>query len=78
MAPKIRIFSTPSCAYCNTLKDYLKNHNFSFEYIDVSGDGRALNEMVEKSGQMAVPVIDIDGEFIAGFDKKRIDELLKI
>ncbi|MBU2539858.1 glutathione S-transferase N-terminal domain-containing protein [Patescibacteria group bacterium] len=76
--PKVRIFSTPSCVYCVTLKEYLKSHNISFEYIDVSLDEQALNEMIEKSEQMSVPVIDINGEFIVGFDKKRINELLKI
>lgn len=76
--PKVRIFSTPSCVYCVTLKEYLKNHNISIEEIDVSSNEQALNEMVEKSEQMSVPVIDINGEFIVGFDKKRINELLNI
>lgn len=75
---KVRIFSTPSCVYCVTLEEYLKKNDIKFEDIDVSKDEKALNEMVEKSGQMAVPVIDIDGEFVVGFDKKRINELLKI
>lgn len=75
---KIRIFSTPTCAYCFTLKEYLKKNNIAFEDIDVSKDESALNEMIEKSGQMSVPVIDINGEFIIGFDKKKINELLKI
>ncbi len=75
---KIRIFSTPTCAYCVTLKEYLKKKNIAFEDIDVSKDEPALNEMIEKSCQMGVPVIDINGEFIIGFDKKKINELLKI
>ena len=74
----VKIFSTPSCVYCITLEEYLKKNNISFEDIDVSKDEKALNEMVEKSSQMTVPVVDIDGEIIIGFDKKRINELLKI
>lgn len=75
---KVRIFSTPTCVYCTTLKEYLKKNNVEFEDIDVSKDEKALDEMVKKSDQMGVPVIDIDGEFIVGFDKKRINELLDI
>lgn len=75
---KVRIFSTPSCVYCVTLKEYLKNHNIIFEEIDVSSDEQVLDEMIEKSGQMSVPVVDIDGEFIVGFDKKRVNDLLNI
>ena len=75
---KIRIFSTPSCPYCVTLKEYLKDKGFEFEDLDVSQDQKALDEMVEKSKQMAVPVVDIDGEIIIGFDKEKISEILNI
>jgi len=75
---KVRIFSTPTCVYCITLKGYLEKNNISFEDIDVSKNDKALDEMVEKSGQMTVPVIDINGKYIVGFDKKKVDELLKI
>jgi glutaredoxin 3 len=74
----IRIFSTPTCPYCVTLKEYLKDKGFKFEDIDVSQDQKSLDEMVEKSGQMGVPVIDIDGNIIVGFDKEKINETLKI
>ena len=76
--PKVRIFSTSACAYCVTLKEFLKERNIEFEDIDVSKDKTALDEMVEKSGQMGVPVVDIDGEIIVGFDKKKISQLLNI
>ncbi|GAG24486.1 unnamed protein product [marine sediment metagenome] len=75
---KVRVFSTPSCAYCVTLKQFLKKHNIRFEDIDVSQNKVALDEMIEKSGQMEVPVVDIDGQFIVGFDKEKINKLLKI
>ena len=74
----IRVFSSPFCIYCSTLKQFLKEHNIEFEDIDVSQDQEAAKEMIEKSKQMAIPVMEIDGEIIVGFDKKRISELLGI
>jgi len=76
--PKIRVFSTPVCPYCYTLKEFLKEHNIDFEDIDVSKDEVVLKEMVEKSGQMGVPVIEIDGQFVVGFDKEKICKLLNL
>jgi len=76
--PKIRVFSTPTCPYCVTLKEYLKEKGFEFEDIDVSQDQKTLDEMVEKSGQMGVPVVEIDGQIIIGFDKEKITQLLNI
>lgn len=76
--PKVRVFSTPSCPYCVTLKQFLEKYNIEFEDIDVSQNKTALDEMVKKSGQMGVPVVDIDGKFIIGFDKEKISQLLKI
>lgn len=74
----VKVFSTPSCPYCVTLKEFLKKHDIEFEDIDVSQDKTASDEMVKKSGQMGVPVIDIDGEIIVGFDKEKITQLLEI
>jgi len=76
--PKVKVFSTQTCAYCVTLKEYLKENNISFEDIDVSQDEEAMKEMIDKSGQMGVPVVDIDGEIIVGFDKEKINQLLNI
>jgi len=76
--PKVRVFSTPSCPYCFTLKKFLKEHNIEFEDIDVSKDKKALAEMIEKTNQMGVPVIEIDGKIVIGFDKEKISQLLKI
>jgi len=75
---KIRVFSTPTCPYCITLKEYLKDKGFEIEDIDVSQDQKSLDEMIEKSGQMGVPVVDIDGKIIIGFDKEKITDILKI
>jgi glutaredoxin-like YruB-family protein len=74
----VKVYSTPTCVYCKTLKEYLTNHNIEFQDIDVSKDEKDLKEMVKISGQMGVPVLDIDGEVITGFDKVKIDKLLKI
>lgn len=74
----IRVFSTPTCPYCDTLKEYLKEKKFEFEDIDVSKDNAALDEMIKKSNQMGVPVLDINGEIVIGFDKEKINKLLKI
>ena len=75
---KIRIFSTPSCPYCVTLKEYLKHHGIEFEDIDVSKDEKAAEEMIQKSGQMGVPVVEIGDQIVVGFDKEKISKLLKI
>lgn len=75
---KVKIYSTPVCPYCQTLKQYLKDQNIEFEDIDVSQDQKAAEEMVEKSGQMGVPVADIDGNIVVGFNKEKIKQLLGI
>lgn len=75
---KVVVYSTPTCVYCKMAKDYFKEHNVAYEEKDVTVDMDAQEEMIEKSGQMGVPVIAIDGEMIIGFDQKRIAELLDI
>ncbi len=75
---KVKVFSTPSCPYCFTLKEFLKEHNIVFEDIDVSQNKAELDEMIKKSGQMGVPVVDIDGQIVVGFDKEKIVKLLDI
>lgn len=75
---KVKIFSTPACPWCVRAKQYLEEHNIEFEYIDVMENREAAKEMVEKSGQTGVPVLEIDGHIVVGFDKERIDELLGI
>lgn len=75
---KVRVFFTQMCPYCVTLKEFLKEHHIEFEEVDVTQDEAAQKEMIEKSGQMEVPVVEIDGEFITGFDRGKITKLLKI
>ena len=72
------IYSTPSCVYCNNLKEYLTKLNIAFKVIDVSENEQELEKMVAISGQMGVPVVEIEGNVVIGFDKEKIDELLKI
>lgn len=78
MARTIKVYSTSTCPYCHRAKDFLKNNNIQFEDIDVGADPEAGKNMIEKSGQMGVPVIDIDGQIIVGFDKEAIQKALGI
>ena len=73
---KVTIYSTPTCPYCKQLKSYLSEKGVTFEDIDVAADQEKAKEMVEKSGQMGVPVTDIGGEIIIGFDKEKVDAAL--
>jgi glutaredoxin 3 len=75
---KVKVYSTKFCPYCVTLKQFLEKHNVEFEEIDVSENKEAQEEMIEKSGQMGVPVAEIDGEIIIGFDRGKISKLLNI
>lgn len=75
---KVTVYSTSTCPYCTMAKDFLKENKVEFEEIDVSENEEKAKEMVQKSGQMGVPVLDIDGEIIIGFDKEKIKELLKL
>lgn len=72
------IYTTPSCVYCKMAKEFFKEHNVSYEEKNVATDHDAQNEMIEKSGQMGVPVIDIGGKIIIGYDKEALAELLNI
>ena len=76
--PKVRVFSAPSCPYCYLLEMYLQEHSIEFEKLDVSQNQEALRELQEKTGALSIPVIEIDGEFIIGFDKEKINHKLNI
>ncbi len=73
---KVTVYSTPTCPYCKLTKEFLKEKNVAYSDIDVSADPAAANEMVKKSGQMGVPVIDIDGQIIVGWNKNALEEAL--
>ncbi|TYQ15290.1 UNVERIFIED_CONTAM: glutaredoxin-like YruB-family protein [Acetivibrio alkalicellulosi] len=73
---EIKVYSTPTCPYCIQAKKYLESKNVQFQEFDVSTDREAASEMIDKSGQRGVPVIDVNGEIIIGFDKGRLDSLI--
>ena len=72
------VYGTPACPWCHKVQDFLKEHKIKFEYIDVSANREKAMEMVQKSGQMGVPVIDVGGEIVVGFDEARLKALLKL
>ncbi len=76
MDKQVTVYSTPTCPYCKMAKQYLRENNIAFIDVDVSLNQEAASEMVEKSGQMGVPVIDIGGKIIIGFDKDEIKKTL--
>ena len=72
------IYTTPTCVYCKAAEEFFQEHNVQYEEKDVVQDEQAREDMIQKSGQLGVPVIDIDGEIVIGFDKKKLSELLGI
>jgi len=76
MTKQVKVYSTSTCPYCIRAKQFLKDNQVAFTDVDVSGNEAAADEMVKKSGQMGVPVLDIEGEIIVGFDKARIAQAL--
>lgn len=78
MAKTVRVFSTKWCPWCDRVKQFLKEHKIKFEELDVSEDPEAAQEMIEKTGQMGVPVIEIDDQIVIGYDERRLRELLNL
>ncbi|MDP2921039.1 MAG: glutaredoxin domain-containing protein [Candidatus Omnitrophota bacterium] len=76
--PNVKLYSTSTCHYCAMAKEFLKKNNIQYENLDVGMNREAGKEMVNKSGQMGVPVLDIDGEIIVGFDKDAISKALDL
>lgn len=74
----IKVYSTSTCPWCMRAKEFLKEHKIKFEDVDVSRNMNAAKEMVKKSGQMGVPVIEARGEIIVGFDEDKLRKVLKI
>ncbi|MEK7217816.1 MAG: glutaredoxin domain-containing protein [Patescibacteria group bacterium] len=75
---KIKIYSTPACHFCHLAKEYFKSKNLAYEEVNVAGNVEKQKELVAKSGQFGVPVIMIDNKMIIGFDRPKINQLLKI
>ncbi len=76
--PTVKVYSTPTCPWCHKVKEFLEELKVEFEDINVAEDQEAANDIVEKSGQRGVPVLDIDGEIIVGFNPDAIKKALKI
>lgn len=75
---QIKVYSTEFCPYCVALKEFLQENKIEFNAIDVTQDLKAQEEMIEKSGQMGVPVVEIGDDIVIGFDRERISQLLGI
>jgi glutaredoxin 3 len=75
---RVIVFSTPTCTYCNQAKRYLRERGVRFRDVDVSKDAAAARDLVRRSGQQGVPVLDIGGRIIVGFNRPEIDKLLEL
>ncbi len=73
---RVLVFTTPTCPWCTRAKAYLRERRVPFREVDVSRDAAAARDLVRRTGQMGVPVIEIDGRPIVGFDRPQIDRLL--
>ncbi|MBI1936166.1 glutathione S-transferase N-terminal domain-containing protein [Candidatus Woesearchaeota archaeon] len=76
--PLVKVYSTVTCPWCMKTKEFLKANNVKYEDINVGTDEKARNEMFEKSGQFGVPVTDINGTIIVGYDKEALKKALKL
>jgi glutaredoxin 3 len=76
--PRVIVFSTPTCSFCNMAKMYFREKGIKFKDVDVSRDPAAARDMVRRSGQQGVPVIDIGGKIVVGFDRPKIDKYLSL
>jgi glutaredoxin 3 len=76
--PRVTVFSTPTCSFCNMAKKYFREKGIKFSDVDVSRDPAAARDMVRRSGQQGVPVIDIGGKIVVGFDRVKINQYLGI
>lgn len=73
----VKIYTTPTCVYCKMAKEFFSKNNVQYEEANVAVDAQAREEMVQKSGQLGVPVIDINGKIVVGFDQAKLSEYLE-
>ena len=78
MAQQVKVYSTPTCPWCKKTKQFLDDHKVSYQSIDVASDKAGRDEMVSKTGQLAVPVVEVDGEVTVGFDENWIKQKLNL
>ena len=74
----VKIYTTPTCVYCKMAKDFFNKHNVQFEELNVVDDDQAREEMIRKSHQLGVPVIDVDGEIFVGFNRPVLEKALGV
>lgn len=74
----VTIYTTPTCVYCKMTKEFFKQNGVQWKEVDVAADEQAAMKMIEKSGQMGVPVIDVDGKIIVGYDKEALKKALEL
>jgi len=72
----VKVYTTPTCPWCMRVKQFLDERNIEYEEYNVAEDPSRAEEMIHKSGQMGVPVIEVDGEIVVGFDRPKLEELL--
>ncbi|MCX6804426.1 MAG: glutaredoxin family protein [Patescibacteria group bacterium] len=72
---KVILYTTPTCVFCKNVKEYFAENNIKYELVDLAESRDRVQEMVDKSGQMGVPVIDAGGEIVVGFDKPKLDKI---
>jgi glutaredoxin-like YruB-family protein len=72
---KVILYTTPTCVFCKNVKEYFAENNIKYELVDLAESRDRVQEMVDKSGQMGVPVIDAGGEIVVGFDKPKLDKV---
>lgn len=78
MSNQVTIYTTPTCGYCNMAKTFFAEHGVEYQEKNVATDEAARNEMLEKTQQMGVPVIDVNGNLMVGFNQGKLAELLGI
>jgi len=74
----VKCYSTPTCPWCKRAREFLKRNNIQYTEINVSGNREASQEMIKKSGQMGVPVIDVDGKIVVGYDEEELKKALRL
>ena len=78
MAKKVLLYGTNTCTWCMRTRNFFKEYKIKYKEINVENSTKAQQEMIKKSGQLGVPVVDIEGDIIVGFDENKLKELLKI
>jgi len=74
----VKIYTIPTCPWCLKTKEFLKKNKIKFEEINAASNKKAAKEIINKSGQTSVPVIDVDGKLILGFDESKLKKALRL